>query len=237
MPIKTSNNTSITKIYGKTAGKHLSQSAIPPINFHSNTDNISYNLSGNMTQASTQEYSITDIPPIDFMSDGNGLSAYSIYGNMVQTGTPTPDAPIMPVEVGDRTGNLFDYTLSNFVYSTSNGSVITSNRYVSTDKKPVMSLSEMTISFNCPKEGTTASSDPDCFVYFWQDTTYLGYAQQYTKELVNVQIPPNATHFAFSVGAGSGGVLYIDDITNVMTNIGSTALPYAPYGYCITLSL
>lgn len=74
MPIKTSNNTSITKIYGKTAGKHLSQSAIPPINFHSNTDNISY----------------------------------SIYGNLVQSETPSPTNPIIPVEVGEKTENLFD---------------------------------------------------------------------------------------------------------------------------------
>lgn len=73
------------RIYGKTKGKIQTQSKVPPIDFHAKTGlAVEYSISGNMTQASTQEYSITDIPPIDFQSDGSGLSDYSIYGNMVQ---------------------------------------------------------------------------------------------------------------------------------------------------------
>lgn len=44
---------------------------------------------------------ITGVPPISFKSDGTALTAWSIAGNMVQTGTPTPDAPIVPQECGD----------------------------------------------------------------------------------------------------------------------------------------
>lgn len=44
---------------------------------------------------------LTGIPPISFKSDGSALSAWSIAGNMVQNGTPTPDSPITPQETGD----------------------------------------------------------------------------------------------------------------------------------------
>ena len=37
------------------------------------------------------------------------LKAWSITGNTVQNGTPTPENPVEVQAVGDRTGNLFDY--------------------------------------------------------------------------------------------------------------------------------
>lgn len=43
---------------------------------------------------------LSGIPPISFKSDGTPLTAWSISGAMTQTGTPTPDAPIMPEFVG-----------------------------------------------------------------------------------------------------------------------------------------
>lgn len=36
------------------------------------------------------------------------LHRYKIYGNTEQTGTPTPENPIVPSECGERTDNLFD---------------------------------------------------------------------------------------------------------------------------------
>lgn len=44
---------------------------------------------------------LTGIPPISFRSDGTPLTAWQIDGNMVQDGTPTPDAPITPQECGN----------------------------------------------------------------------------------------------------------------------------------------
>ena len=42
------------------------------------------------------------------------LQRYKIYGNTEQTGTPTPENPIVPSECGERTDNLFDYNASVF---------------------------------------------------------------------------------------------------------------------------
>lgn len=43
---------------------------------------------------------ITGVPPLSFMADGSPLTAWSILGNGQQTGTPTPDNPIMPTFCG-----------------------------------------------------------------------------------------------------------------------------------------
>ena len=46
--------------------------------------------------------------PVDIYADGNNATV-GLKGNTVQSGTPTPDNPIMPQGTGERTGNLFDY--------------------------------------------------------------------------------------------------------------------------------
>ena len=50
---------------------------------------------------------ITTLPQT-IIGDGQNISAYTIKGNMVQSGTPTPSNPIYPTECGDKTANLFD---------------------------------------------------------------------------------------------------------------------------------
>ena len=52
-------------------------------------------------QLSNGTTTITGVPPITFTSDGTALSAYSVTGNLSQTGTPTPAQPIVPEECGD----------------------------------------------------------------------------------------------------------------------------------------
>lgn len=47
------------------------------------------------------ENSIDGLSPLSFYSDGYQLTGYVIDGDLVQTGTPTPDSPIYPQEVGD----------------------------------------------------------------------------------------------------------------------------------------
>ena len=51
---------------------------------------------------------LTGIPPLTFTANGQPLLDYTIYGNMEQSSTPAPDAPITPSECGEKTRNLFD---------------------------------------------------------------------------------------------------------------------------------
>jgi hypothetical protein len=43
---------------------------------------------------------LTGIPPLSFKADGKPLISWSMKGNGQQTGTPTPDNPVMPEFVG-----------------------------------------------------------------------------------------------------------------------------------------
>ena len=49
-------------------------------------------------------------------SHGQNLTNYKIYGNSIQNGTPTPEAPIEVESVGDKTVNLFNpsYNFSGY---------------------------------------------------------------------------------------------------------------------------
>ena len=51
---------------------------------------------------------LTGIPPLSFTANGTPLLDFLISGNTVQSGTPTPDSPIMPEGTGERTGNLLN---------------------------------------------------------------------------------------------------------------------------------
>jgi len=51
------------------------------------------------TASKITEY--TGALPITITTDGNSLLDYRIYGNTVQTGTPTPENPIMPIGCGE----------------------------------------------------------------------------------------------------------------------------------------
>lgn len=44
--------------------------------------------------------------PHEVIGDGTAISAWSMKGNMSQSGTPTPSNPVYPTEVGEKTANL-----------------------------------------------------------------------------------------------------------------------------------
>ena len=57
----------------------------------------------------TDTDTITTLPKT-IIGDGQNISAWSMKGNMTQSGTPTPSNPVYPTECGDKTANLFDDT-------------------------------------------------------------------------------------------------------------------------------
>ena len=71
------------------------------------TDDFSISIDFEAVESSggggTPEQTITTdgTPPLSFESNGSAASAYSITGDMVQTGTPSTSTPVYPQEVGD----------------------------------------------------------------------------------------------------------------------------------------
>ena len=55
------------------------------------------------------------VPPLTFTANGQPLIDYLISGNTVQTGTPTPENPIVPNGCGERMENLFDKDNYNLI--------------------------------------------------------------------------------------------------------------------------
>ena len=64
-----------------------------------------------------RELIASGVPPLTLTKCKNDyLIDYKIYGNSVQNGTPTPEAPIEVESVGDKTSNLFNQFTTKTAY-------------------------------------------------------------------------------------------------------------------------
>ena len=182
-----------------------------------------------LRQYKTATDTITTFPAVLYTT---GTTATVVLkGQAVQSGTPTPDSPIMPQGTGERTGNLYlwngnllasyDLTVSenesvissvvdvrgiNTVYFTGDKTLLNSNTYrISKSDTPI-------------EVGSTVKTFDSSFVggvYDVSDCNYLlVMASVYGKPQENREIIKNT----------------------FMLNEGSTPLPYEPYGYKISIS-
>ena len=179
------------------------------------------------------------VPPLTFTSRGLPLINYLIEGNTVQNGTPTPQNPIQPSECGDRTGNLFDGQLQQGYYTYNNGVYVLSDAYVCTHLIPC--TENTTYTFRCINTG--GGSKNYGYVFFDSSQNRIGddYINAFTEGDVvthTATTPQNTAFLAINIAYGSrqAHVVRPSDITNFMLNLGSTALPYEPYGVKIPIS-
>lgn len=165
--------------------------------------------------------------PLTFNSNGEPLIDYRIYGNTEQTGTPTPEDPIMPIGCGERTDNLWGVSIVNGAWRAADGMWLAGiPGYVSNTSK-VSVDAETTYSFTF---ATAITSIDRLYAFFWgSDNTYLGYQDLLLLRVIN--IPSNAAFLTVSIGTTATSDISPSDISNIMLNAGSTALPYEPYGY------
>lgn len=64
------------------------------------------------------EAELSGVPPLTFPADGTPLIDYLISGNMIQSGTPAHESPVMPQGTGKRTAQLFDENYPNIKVDT-----------------------------------------------------------------------------------------------------------------------
>ena len=188
------------------------------------------------------------VPPLLFKANGEPLIDWSIYGNTVQSATPTPQNPIMPQGTGERTGNLFDVSTWHGVTATRGNVEEVENGF------------RITALSNDAYTNTYSSGNPQCSYKVLSGETYTlswevdnpniyGIVYVFSGEtvgnnvLTNVvasqkkvsfTVPSGHNYIAFRLGVSSSG----NSITysNIMLNTGATALPYEPYGYKIPIS-
>lgn len=183
--------------------------------------NTSYGIRGTATDT------IATLPTTIY-SDGTNATV-SIKGNTVQSGTPTPENPIMPQGTGDKTVNLFDKNAKNtangFIQDTMlqpDGTTLAGNVFSVSEYIPVEGDAEyylshvMNAAFNAPSLCFYDSSK--------QFISSVVYQSRYSFAMT---APTTAVYMRIS---------YMNtQAEDVMLNTGSTALPYEPYGYKIPI--
>lgn len=162
---------------------------------------------------------LSGVPPISFKSNGKPLTAWSISGNLYQQGTPTPDAPIVPQETGDRTANLFDSNTITFPTSTI---IIYNPIYVGDGT--------FTLSSTIPE---TETKD----VFFLSGNVSSGANSQNNGVSNGVSRTRQSTDGFVTVAMRYNPIRYNPADYNYMLNTGITALPYEPYGVKLPLTL
>jgi len=205
------------------------------------------------------KYTVTELEgtlPMSIVSAGKPLMDYRIYGNTEQTGTPTPENPIMPESVGERTENLF-----NLYRQRSNTFVLDSTKYIygaladrqTTYPQQITELAYNNDSFTIL---TTSGAGIGFLVEVEPNTTYtvsyqcdITVSANRTSAALNL-ITSDSTFGTFwaiygdnrsSTFTTNANTAYVYLVfrayelratySNIMLVEGSTALPYEPYGY------
>ena len=179
---------------------------------YQNIDKI-YDNQGNIVfqQGYLNEYQGADdfgIPAI-----GKPLIDYTIWGNSLQNGTPTPDSPIEPEFVGERTENLFDKSKALLGYEIYGGTLIPNSNWGVSDYIPIENnkIYAKTGAGNGSLLYNEIDGTPTLKIFITNFTN--------TSEAKYLRI-----NFPLS------------NIDQVAVKQGSTALPYEPYGYKIPIS-
>lgn len=161
-------------------------------------------------------------------SDGTPITSYTIKGNTVQNGTPTPDNPVDVNGVGERTENLFDYETmrggKTRYYLDASGNEIQNNYWSITKYIPV----DGTV-FTVTR--TFGGTSPAICLYDSNQNFITGVSYQ-GEQVVTISSNTNAAYIRFSYFIGDP----LEDVEHDMLNTGSTAKPHEPYGYKIPIS-
>lgn len=159
-------------------------------------------------------------------SDGTAITAYTIKGNTVQSGTPTPSNPVEVNGVGVRTANLWNGEYETGAYSESTGEKTpNANTYRSADYIAVQPNTQYTFSTN--GSGFSFSR------YFYYDSNKNFISTD--TNMGTITTPNNCYYINFHSATLKN--TYPDGLTDNMLTAGSTVpSSYIPYGYKIPIS-
>lgn len=179
-------------------------------------------------------HELSGIPPLSFTAKGKPLTAWSITGNTVQNGTPTPENPVEVVGVGDRTGNLFDNSLlEQGGWKATAGTIPTkllpneTNYTRRTRYKQIIPLLASTLSLYCPANIKIN--------YVWIDANGISLGGSgFKKNGDTATAPEQAVSMTFILGLDSDIECTPSDFYDINLVAGSIAPEsYEPYGYKI----
>lgn len=168
--------------------------------------------------------------PLTINGIGKDLKDWSITGNTVQNGTPTPENPVEVVGVGDRTGNLFN------LQSWTNATTDTRSYFQLSITLYNGSTSLGECRFDVHETGrvvlTSATAGADGATRL--AIKHNGSTRDLAIGSVYDDFPANQPlTISFDVSGYDPTIAGGISISNIMLNSGSSALPFEPYGYKI----
>lgn len=173
-------------------------------------------------------HELSGTPPLSFTAKGKPLTAWSITGNTVQNGTPTPENPVEVQAVGDKTSNLLNF---EDLIAAPSGKIpskdFTFPHLLTLYLKP-------NTTYTCASSGTgsTTSSPADL-------NRSLYFCSSNEHNSVNVNNPVTYTTdstgqvFIGFIDSRTNAQQYLNKTAYIWLNVGSAPLPYEPYGYKI----
>jgi len=187
---------------------------------------------------------ITGTSPLSFKSLGADLSAWTVYGNLTQTGTPTPDSPITPQETGDRTENLFYPSATQSSGSTLNirqtegVSEVVLNKSVSASDTSANVTIDITLqagTYKISVDGLNvlSASYDRCFLRDTDNNVIVNDIQTNSPKTFTISETVKLNRLTIVADAES---VYTNTTVRIMLNTGETALPYEPFGYRIPVT-
>ena len=176
-------------------------------------------------------HELSGIPPLSFTAKGKPLTAWSITGNTVQNGTPTPDTPQEVKAVGDRTGNLL-----NFEDLIAAPSGLMPDGQFTFPHLLILYLKPNT-TYTCASSGTgsitSTQSDLTRSIYFCRTD---GQGSVNVSNPVTYTTDSTGRVFIGFINHRTNAQQYLNKTAYIWLNEGSTPLPYEPYGYKIPVA-
>lgn len=178
--------------------------------------------------------------PTDLYADGNNATV-GLKGNLYQSGTPTPSSPIYPSETGDKTANLFDKSMADLYSHSTLGQT-------------------NTWAYSVESTGTTLRIPCDANTqYTLSIGSTIGNTIFRISEISTDDVPIEGgsggivchtilnggaiNNYTFTTASDSRYILFqinanvmTATLNTLMLNLGSTPLPYEPYGIKIPIS-
>lgn len=202
-----------------------------------------------------EEITIGGIPPLTFLSKGDALTDYLISGNTVQDGTPSPDMPVDVVGCGVRTENLVRFYQEEMQGTFYGVDVTVKNAEITLNGTVTVGGGHW-VEIGHRFGGGTESSD-DVVIPCEPDTPYtiateildgnssevrlIAFGTSNENRIVNIGSSSTTTFIddinRIFISLGAEGVVFNNLKFRVMLNLGSTALPYEPYGYKLPLTV
>lgn len=163
---------------------------------------------------------IEGVPPFTFISNGSPIIDYTINGNTIQNDAPAPASPVIPQGIGEMTKNLFDQSDFSLLMVTP-----TAYRYGTS----VGILPQGTYTFNATK----SAGGQSIYLTAKLDNTY---SQTTISTVPFTFVADGVSEYIIRTAINTGTTWSAEKYSDMMLNLGSTALPYEPYGYKLDIS-